>query len=88
MLILVYLAIGVAIVAGLALLGRRREISEAEYESLKGKQSGIGNALLEIQSIYEPQRESLKKTREERQVEKDSGDPPVPGGTGRASSRR
>lgn len=88
MVILVYVALAVAIVAGLALLGRRREISEEEYESLKGKQSGIGNALLEMQSIYEPQRDSLKKAREELQVEEDdSGDPPTPGREGRGSSR-
>jgi len=80
MLIIAYIAIGVLIVAGLAVLGRKREISEEEYEAMKGKQSHLGNALQQFQSFFEPGREQLKKAKEERRVEQDGGgEPPEPG---------
>ena len=79
MLIIAYIAIGLLIVAGLAVLGRKREISEEEYEAMKGKQSHLGNALQQFQSFFEPGREHLKKAKEERVEENESGDPPKPG---------
>jgi hypothetical protein len=77
MILLVYLAVALLLVAGLVVLGRKREISEEEYEAMKGKQSRVGNALLAAQSILEPDRESLRKAKQEIRVEKDdAGDPP------------
>ena len=77
MVALLYLAVLVIAVAGVVLLARRREITDEEYEKMKGKGSAVGNALLEAQILLEPGRESLLKAKEEIQVEEDdSGDPP------------
>lgn len=88
MVLLVYIVIGILIIAGLAALGRNRPISKEEYESRKGQGGGAGNALLrgagqgmlELQGILEPGREQLRVAKEEKQDEEDeSGDPPDPG---------
>ena len=77
MVALLYLAVLVIAVAGIVLLARRREITDEEYEEMKGKGSAVGNALLDAQILLEPGRESLRKAKEEIQVEEDdSGDPP------------
>jgi hypothetical protein len=80
MVLLAYIAVFVLAVAGLVALARRRGISGEEYEAMKGKQSRIGNALLDAQVLVEPEREALRKAKQERRVEEDeSGDPPSPG---------
>jgi len=79
MVLLAYIAVLVLAVAGLVALARRRGISEAEYEAMKGKQSRVGNALLDAQVLLEPGREALRKAKQECRVEQDeSGAPPSP----------
>jgi hypothetical protein len=79
--VLIYLALAVIAVAGLAALARPRSISQDEYDEMKGKSSGVGNALQEIQSIFEPGRaEHLRKAKTEIRAEAEpGGDPPEPG---------
>ena len=42
--------------------------------------TGVGNALLEIHSMLEPDKKAMIEVREEKREEDDSGAPPDPGG--------
>jgi len=79
---------GVAFLAalGLYLLSRPARMTDEEYEARKGKGSGVGNALLELQSILEPGKgDALRKAKTEQHEEADpGGDPPEPPGRPRA----
>jgi hypothetical protein len=66
-----------AAVAGLAALGRRGRMTDEEYEARLGRQSPLGNALLDVQALLEPDREPYRKARQEIRTEVDgSGEPP------------
>ncbi len=87
--IFLYLGVLAAIAIGLILLARRPPLSDADYERLKGKGSGVGNALLSVQSLIEPDKKDLLEARqEERAEEDDTGDPPDPQGGSGGRGRR
>lgn len=74
---LIWLGVGVLIVAGLAALARERPLSDEDYEERRGKGAALGNAMLALQEILEPRRGEAGKAREERRAEADpGGDPP------------
>jgi hypothetical protein len=50
------------------------------YRRNEPKRSGLGNAFLEIQKIWEPSKEAMVEVmKEEKKEQSDSGDPPEPG---------
>ncbi len=52
------------------------------YKHRKASPGSVGNALLQVQSIFEPGKEHVLEARLEDAVEEDaSGDPPDAGGT-------
>lgn len=84
---ILWLAALILIVAGLAALGRRRPMTDREYEERRGKGAGLGNALLALHDLLEPQRGQAGKTRLERRAEEDpGGDPPEPKGDRRSQA--
>ena len=82
--LLIYAALAVLLLIGLAALGRPRTISDEEYDSQKGKGSLVGNAMHALHDVLAPQRaDALRKAKTEILDEDPSGDPPPdepPGG--------
>jgi hypothetical protein len=57
--------------------------------NMRGTSSALGNAMLGVQVIYQPQvREVLEQRLEEPDEAGEQGDPPSPGGTEPASARQ
>lgn len=79
--IAIYLIVGILLLAGLLALSHAssRTMSEKEYESRKGKNTAVGNALLNLQSMIEPGKARLREAKMENRARGDpDGDPPDP----------
>jgi hypothetical protein len=78
---LIWIAVIILVVAGISALGRRRPLTDEEYESQKGRGAGLGNAIMAFHEILEPKRGQLGKAKQELREEVDpQGDPPDPEG--------